>query len=67
MNLFYGVIPHLVPEAQTIEEMIHVVENAMVTSAALRTGQQVVLICGYPIKSNAPSNLALLHTIGSVR
>ncbi len=67
MNLFYGVIPHLVPEAQTIEEMLHVVENAMVTSAAIRTGQQIVLICGYPIQSSAPSNLALLHTIGGVR
>lgn len=67
MSLFYGVVPHLVPEAHSIEEMLYVVENAMVSAAALKPGQQVVLICGYPIQSNAPSNLALLHTIGELR
>jgi pyruvate kinase len=64
MNLYWGVVPHLVPHAETIEEMLETVEAAMVASTPIMPGQQVVLICGFPIEAGLPANLALLHTVG---
>lgn len=64
MGLYWGVRPHLVPHANTIEEMTQVVEAAMVASTPIQPGQQVVLICGFPVDAVRPTNLALLHTVG---
>jgi hypothetical protein len=43
----------------------------MVNSAGLHLigqgfnkGMQVVIICGYPVESIRPPNMALLHTLG---
>jgi pyruvate kinase len=64
MNLYWGVIPYLVPHAETIEAMLEAVEAAMIASTSIEQGQQVVLICGFPIHSDRPANLALIHTVG---
>jgi len=64
MGLYWGVQPHLVPQADTIEEMLKAVETAMVASSSVEPGQQVVVICGFPVKEIRPTNLALLYTVG---
>jgi pyruvate kinase len=64
MGLYWGVQPHLVPQANTIEDMLKVVEAAMVASSSIQAGQQVVVICGFPVKEIRPTNLALLYTVG---
>ncbi|MEW5868935.1 MAG: pyruvate kinase [Chloroflexota bacterium] len=64
LNLYWGVHPHLVPQVNTIEAMIQAVESAMLAAHHVQPGQQVVLICGYPIAEARPTNLALLHTVG---
>ena len=64
LNLYWGVRPHLTKRAHTIEDMVKLVDSALLASERLHPGQQVVLICGYPVQGNRPTNLALLHTIG---
>ncbi len=64
LNLYWGVIPYLVPQVDTIKEMVKVVEAAMIASTPIKPGQQVILICGFPIQAVRPTNLALLHTVG---
>jgi len=64
MSMYWGVIPYLVPPVNEIDEMIAVVEAAMMTHTKIQPGQQVVLICGYPVATVNPTNLALLHTVG---
>ncbi len=66
MNLYWGVTPYLVPHAETIEGMLEAVEATMIASTNIKPGQQVVLICGFPIQSAGPTNLALLHTVGKL-
>jgi pyruvate kinase len=65
MNLYWGVVPRLVPHVDDIDEMLKVVEQSMLATTTIRPGQQVVLICGYPVSDVRPTNLALLHTVGS--
>lgn len=65
LNLYWGVVPRLVPHADNIDEMLKVVERSMMETTIIRPGQQVVLICGYPVSDIRPTNLALLHTVGS--
>jgi pyruvate kinase len=64
MNIYWGVTPYLVPRADSIEEMLQAVEKTMLECGLVEAGQQVVLICGYPIHQARPTNLALLHTVG---
>ncbi len=64
MAMYWGVAPHLVRHVDTLEEMIQEVDNAMLTQTSLKPGQQVVLVCGYPVLKVRPTNMALLHTIG---
>jgi pyruvate kinase len=64
LNMYWGVFPHKVEHADTIEGMLQVVENKMIMDIDIQPGQQVVLVCGYPIAKSKPTNLALLHTVG---
>ena len=65
MGLFWGVTPYLVPYASTMEEMLAIVESAIISSTSLHEGQQIVLISGFPVGDHRPPNFALLHTVGS--
>jgi pyruvate kinase len=64
MGLLWGVTPHLVPHAHTMEEIISHVESTLLAETSIQPGQQVVLICGFPVTEVRPTNIILLHTIG---
>jgi len=64
LSFLWGVFPRLVPFATTMEEMIRHVEAAMLQYGMVRPGQQVVLVCGFPVGALRPPNMALLHTVG---
>ena len=65
INLYWGVSPELIKHALSLEEMIEIVENSLINKHNLHAGQQVVLVCGFPISASGPTNLALLHTLRS--
>ncbi len=64
MAMYWGVIPQLVPRADTLEALIAQVDPALLAASPIERGQQVVLICGFPVDQMRPSNLILLHTVG---
>jgi pyruvate kinase len=64
MAMYWGVNPHLVNYVDTLEDMLKVVETIMIASTPIVPGQQVVVICGYPMVKIRPTNLALLYTVG---
>ena len=64
LPMLWGVIPYLVPYADTVEDMLKHVEDAIVSATPIQQGQQVVLISGFPVGALCPPNMALLHTIG---
>lgn len=66
LGMYWGVIPHLVPFSNSLEEMIHHVEDAIIVNTTILPGQKVVFISGFPIGAIRSTNLALLHTIGSL-
>jgi len=63
-SLYWGVTPLLVPFANSLEEMVRSVDQALISRGHLKTGQQVVLISGFPVGAMRLPNLALLHSIG---
>lgn len=65
LGLYWGVIPHLVPFSNSLEEMIHHVEKALLETTSMKPGNKVVVISGFPIGEMRSTNLALLHTISS--
>jgi pyruvate kinase len=64
MTFMWGVRPQLVPFSNSLEEMIDHVDAALARSQVVQVGDQVVLVCGFPVGAVRPPNMALLHTVG---
>jgi pyruvate kinase len=64
LAFLWGVRPQLVPFANSLEEMLDHVDAALIRSDVVQAGDQVVLICGFPVGALRPPNMALLHTVG---
>lgn len=63
LTFLWGVYPHLVPFASSLEKMIHHVDAALMKTG-IQQGEQVVMVCGFPVGSMRPPNMALLHNVG---
>ncbi len=63
LAFLWGVQPHISRYANSMEEMLADVDAALIASG-IKSGQQVVLVCGYPVGAQRPPNMALLHTVG---
>ena len=64
LSFLWGVRPQLVPFSNSLEEMIDHVDAALMHSDVVQSGDQVVLVCGFPVGAVRPPNMALLHTVG---
>jgi pyruvate kinase len=64
LAFLWGVQPHLVHYAKSLDEMLVDVDSVLLKSGIM-SGQQVVLLCGYPVGAMRPPNMALLHTVAS--
>ncbi|MEN8171834.1 MAG: pyruvate kinase [Chloroflexota bacterium] len=63
LSLYWGVIPTLIPHAESVEKMLAHVEAGMIRATSLKPGQEVIIIAGFPIGTKGPANFTLLHTI----
>jgi pyruvate kinase len=64
LSFLWGVSPQLVPYANTLEDMLRHVDAALTADGTVEPGDQVVLVCGFPVGAMRPPNMALLHTVG---
>jgi pyruvate kinase len=63
LSLTWGVIPHLVEMAHSVEEMIDHVRQSCLQSGIVASGEQVVMVASLPVGAMGPPNFTLLHTI----
>ncbi|TFH35551.1 MAG: pyruvate kinase, partial [Anaerolineales bacterium] len=63
LSLAWGVVPHLIEMAHSVEEMIEHVRQACLASDIVSAGQQVVMVASLPVGAMGPPNFTLLHTI----
>lgn len=64
MSFFWGISPRMLEFVETLRAMIERVDDALLESNSFRPGDQVVIICGFPVGALRNPNMALLHTIG---
>jgi len=64
LAFLWGVRPHLVKFVNSLEAMLDHVDAALMRSDVVQVGDQVVLVCGFPVGAIRPPNMALLHTVG---
>lgn len=64
LAFLWGVQPQLVPFVNSIDEMLEHVDAELMRSQVVQQGDQVVLVCGFPVGAVRPPNMALLHTVG---
>ena len=64
LTFLWGVRPQRVEFVNSLEEMLYHVEADLLRSSVVQSGDQVVMVCGFPVGAVRPPNMALLHTIG---
>lgn len=64
LSFLWGIRPQVVPFANSLEEMLDYVDAALMRSDVVGSGDQVVMVCGFPVGAIRPPNMALLHTVG---
>jgi pyruvate kinase len=64
LAFLWGVHPQIVPFVNSLEEMLDHVDAALMRSQVVQEGEQVVMVCGFPVGAVRPPNMALLHTVG---
>lgn len=64
LAFLWGVRPQLIAFANSLEEMLDLLDAALMRSDVVQVGDQVVLVCGFPVGAVRPPNMALLHTVG---
>ena len=64
MSIMWGVRPQQVEFVHSLEEMLDHVDRELMRSDVVDSGDQVVLVCGFPVGAIRPPNMALLHTVG---
>jgi pyruvate kinase len=62
LAFLWGITPQLVPYADSLEAMLRHVDAALMRT--VKPGDQVVLICGFPVGAMRSPNMAVLHTVG---
>lgn len=64
MSFMWGIRPQKVAFSYTLEEMLDHVDRELMKGDVVTLGEQVVLVCGFPVGAIRPPNMALLHTVG---
>ena len=64
MALVWGVIPLLVQEFSTIDEMISIIIRAAHDKNLVKRGDRLVIIAGVPFGIDGQTNLIKIHTVG---
>jgi pyruvate kinase len=67
MALYSGVYPLMVDLSHSVDEMLDSIEATTLSLHAMKPGQKVVVISGYPIGDMRPPNFVMLHTLGQNR
>ena len=66
LAMHWGIIPYRVPFADTVERMLRHVETGLRTATHIESGEQVVIVAGFPVGAMRPPNFLLLHTVGQI-
>jgi pyruvate kinase len=64
LAFMWGVRPQIVPFVNSLDEMLDHVDAELTRSDLVQLGDQVVMVCGFPVGAVRPPNMALLHTVG---
>jgi pyruvate kinase len=64
MALVWGVLPLLIPQFNTIDEMIQTTVRATHQAGVVNPGDRIVIIAGVPFGIGGQTNLLKIHTVG---
>jgi pyruvate kinase len=64
MALVWGVVPLLIPEFRSIEEMLRTISKVTVEKDILNDGDTVIIIAGVPFGVGGQTNMCKVHRIG---
>ncbi|MGN6672645.1 MAG: pyruvate kinase, partial [Thermomicrobiales bacterium] len=63
LNLSWGIVPYLVPEYDSIEEMAAHAKSAAIGAGLARSGDRIVMVAGVPIGVVGRTNLLRVETL----
>ena len=63
MALYWGVLPHTVPQIPTTDERVNEAERRLKAEGLARSGQRIVILSGTRIGQPGGTNLMKLHEV----
>jgi len=66
LALFWGVVPRLLPELDTIDEMIREVDRALLRLHLASPGDTILMVAGAPMMAKLGTNMMMVHVLGEV-
>ncbi|PWH16009.1 MAG: pyruvate kinase [Anaerolineae bacterium] len=63
LSLFWGVESILTPRANSLDEILAIIQSTLRQQFPIKSGDQAVLICGYPVHQFRSANLLMLYTV----
>jgi pyruvate kinase len=65
LSVLYGVNPLLVPDVQSTDEMLNLMDRALTEGGTLKPLDGVVFVAGQPVGVPGTTNLIKLHSVGT--
>jgi pyruvate kinase len=66
MALVWGVVPMLVPDYNSIDEMLMLISRTAYEAKLVNRGDVIVIVAGVPFRKRGSTNFIKIHTIGEV-
>jgi pyruvate kinase len=64
MALVWGVVPIMIPQFNTIDEMIQIVVRTAHDAKLVKRGESLVIIAGVPFGIGGQTNFLKIHIVG---
>ncbi|MDQ6676579.1 MAG: pyruvate kinase, partial [Acidobacteriota bacterium] len=66
LSVCYGVIPIILPQVQSTDEMLEQMDRMLLEQKLCRRGEPVVFVAGQPVGHAGTTNIMKIHTVGEI-
>jgi len=66
LSVCYGVIPIILPEVQSTDEMLAQMDRMLLEQKLCQRGESVVFVAGQPVGHAGTTNIMKIHTVGEI-
>ena len=66
LSVCYGVLPVILPEVNSTDEMLTQMDHMLIERQLSRPGERIVFVAGQPVGCAGTTNIMKIHTVGEI-